>query len=445
MRRQKWTFIEDTVLIDLVNKEKGLVHWELIAHKMNQAGYNKTYKQVKRRWYQYLSPDLNNDEWREDSTVKLFNLYNTHRNQWKKIAVEFKGRTDNYIKNKFFSKIRKIIRLMIKYSQFQLTKTSTKEVNRLKSIVLAEFLDSCFELPEDKRGDLGKVYVFEMINEISFMKPVINAVEFIARNEKATTYLLHFLISFNNLYITNKQEMKNIIRSRKKKGLLNLIQHHSIHMDESYNLSIQRTTRIRSDSDSNELSYKAEEQKEQFSNERFAKDLTRVNSLVNQINEIKIPIEQSESIKAMGLLKELHLLSGRLRAEFPLITRQEESNSNQLPIINPDNCLQENKFLTKQIKEDERPTCELTNGLKISSFLNKEPPFTYNNNCMQEEKPFSFPTPLLARTVYISKPSFHKPYFQKAEKKGVDFRNGVLYIKKPSQLRLKKEFYKSED
>ena len=236
MRRQKWTAQEDSYLKQLIEEEEGSIHWELIAYKMTQKGYSKTHKQVKRRWYQYLSPELNNDEWKEAETIKLFGLYGVYRNQWKKIAIQFKGRTDNYIKNKFFSKIRKTVRLMIKYSQFKLNKTSTKEVNRLKSIVLAEFLDSSFEIDEGKGTHMGCINVFEMVNKLSFMRPIIKAVEFIAGNEKAVVYLLQFLIGFNNVYIKNKREVKGLIRSRKKRKLLNLTQHQAVSFDESQNL-----------------------------------------------------------------------------------------------------------------------------------------------------------------------------------------------------------------
>ncbi len=49
MKRQMWTPVEDGFLVGFYQSKEKPIMWEIVAQKMNLAGFGKTTKQVKRR------------------------------------------------------------------------------------------------------------------------------------------------------------------------------------------------------------------------------------------------------------------------------------------------------------------------------------------------------------------------------------------------------------
>ena len=76
---------------------------------------NKIYLIINKRWTHQLDPELKKDKWKEEDLRRLFDFHKLHEGQWKQISDNFPGRTDNCIKNQFFSLIRKSLRRMTKH------------------------------------------------------------------------------------------------------------------------------------------------------------------------------------------------------------------------------------------------------------------------------------------------------------------------------------------
>lgn len=113
--------------------------WEKVASKMRNACYSKSPKQCRERWLQHLDPSLTNLKWSPEENKLLLDLQKTNGNKWKDIAVHFPQRTDNGIKNQFFSIIRKSLRKAFKASGVNF---STNLINNLKPKILSDFLDT---------------------------------------------------------------------------------------------------------------------------------------------------------------------------------------------------------------------------------------------------------------------------------------------------------------
>lgn len=96
---------------------------------MYALGFRKSRKQVYERWVNILNPELNSHNFTIGDVEKLFKLQEIHQNKWRLIASSFPGKTDNFIKNKFFSLTRKALRLASKLAE---RPTSTRWVNSLK-------------------------------------------------------------------------------------------------------------------------------------------------------------------------------------------------------------------------------------------------------------------------------------------------------------------------
>lgn len=90
-------------------------NWEAIAESLKCKGFKKTSKQCRERWIHQLHPNLSKTKWTEAESKQLFKLHRQFGSHWKEIAGHFPGRTDNFLKNQFFSLIRRSLRRIAKY------------------------------------------------------------------------------------------------------------------------------------------------------------------------------------------------------------------------------------------------------------------------------------------------------------------------------------------
>lgn len=87
-------------------------------------------------------------EWTEEEDVKLFKLYKEKGSVWSVIAKDFKGRTENNIKNRFYSTLRRIARKKAKesFSETFINKCKQNLLNYIDDAI--EYGHHCF----NKRG-----------------------------------------------------------------------------------------------------------------------------------------------------------------------------------------------------------------------------------------------------------------------------------------------------
>ena len=74
------------------------------------SGEKRSGKQCRERWHNHLNPDIIKADWSAEEKKKLIELHEIFGNRWSKIAENLPGRTDNSIKNCFYSLIRKNLR-----------------------------------------------------------------------------------------------------------------------------------------------------------------------------------------------------------------------------------------------------------------------------------------------------------------------------------------------
>jgi hypothetical protein len=129
-KRRPWTPREDAAIKSLVG-ENGVKQWTLIAEnlykKYNIAG--RSGKQCRERWHNHLSQGIVKQAW---SASEEFTLFTTHQhigNKWAEISNALPGRTDNSIKNHFYSTIRKFYRKLYgKEGSVEELRTNIKEI-----------------------------------------------------------------------------------------------------------------------------------------------------------------------------------------------------------------------------------------------------------------------------------------------------------------------------
>eukprot|EP00299_Pterocystis_sp_00344_P004686 c15959_g1_i1.p1 GENE.c15959_g1_i1~~c15959_g1_i1.p1 ORF type:complete len:270 (+),score=61.65 c15959_g1_i1:108-812(+) len=101
--RSTWSPADDSRLIKLVN-QMGAKNWSHIAnHFEGRSG-----KQCRERWRNHLCPGLRKDPFTPEEDTAILEMVRTMGTKWANIAKHLPGRTDNSIKNRFNSSLRRL-------------------------------------------------------------------------------------------------------------------------------------------------------------------------------------------------------------------------------------------------------------------------------------------------------------------------------------------------
>ncbi|CAD8101712.1 unnamed protein product [Paramecium primaurelia] len=104
LKKGPWQDNEDEKLLEWV-KNNGPSKWSLCSE--NIAG--RSGKQCRERWFNNLNPNVKKGGWTSDEDHEIFKGYLTYSSSWSKIAKNLQGRTENSVKNRFYSTVRKLL------------------------------------------------------------------------------------------------------------------------------------------------------------------------------------------------------------------------------------------------------------------------------------------------------------------------------------------------
>ena len=98
-----WNKEEDKKLLELYNKYGK--NWAKISKEM----HSRTGKQVRDRFLNFFDNGIDKRKFTEEEDEEIIKLYKQYGNSWTTIAKFLKGRTGDMVKNRFYSRLNKII------------------------------------------------------------------------------------------------------------------------------------------------------------------------------------------------------------------------------------------------------------------------------------------------------------------------------------------------
>ncbi len=161
-----WTPEQDSLLHSLISAS-GTKDWPRIADAINASFSHaqKTAKQCAGRWQEFLEVEGSKRAWTEQDELNMIIAHKRHKNRWADISESLKGRSNNTIKNKFYSVFRKIRGKILKSDCSYVSKLELLEIHYIISLI-EQYLAHPMQTPKTK-GKRGKDFIYSLIHSLN--------------------------------------------------------------------------------------------------------------------------------------------------------------------------------------------------------------------------------------------------------------------------------------
>lgn len=159
-KKGNWTIDEDELLLSWVNLN-GPSKWTQCSKEIK----GRCGKQCRERWVNILNPSVKKGKWSYEEQVKIFENLRNNLTAWSTIARSIPGRTENSIKNYFYSSLRRI--------QGSSIIQNIKEYIKSPSIMDIDSLKKVIDKYSEELNTLSQKiceYIFSQFNTENFHK-----------------------------------------------------------------------------------------------------------------------------------------------------------------------------------------------------------------------------------------------------------------------------------
>ncbi len=203
-----WSIEEDRKLLEWVKLE-GPNKWSQCADYIS----GRSGKQCRERWFNTLHPEVKKGGWSPEEDYIIFESFSKFGSKWSQMAKELPGRTENSIKNRFYSTLR---RISTESKKFKSPLDKTKSHLSLTSCPsLTELLHYFPQALEEKRK-LYQEFKGE-IPETKAVPPPQEPKEQIFLNKKSSRKCSRITNNINNTINFNVNIDQNLIQGLKPK------------------------------------------------------------------------------------------------------------------------------------------------------------------------------------------------------------------------------------
>ena len=163
--KDRFSVAEDSKLLKLVDKftkagKSDKIDWSRIAKIMK----NKTARQCRERWNNYLNPNLKQGEWTPEEDRLLLLKYNEIGTHWNVLAKSFEGRSGNNVRNRFLTLKRRSQKkaVTLLHEEEQISPNDVAPT----SPGLSDVMESSSENEGSKRQPLSPFQIGNIIDQI---------------------------------------------------------------------------------------------------------------------------------------------------------------------------------------------------------------------------------------------------------------------------------------
>lgn len=163
----------------------GVGNWRLVTESMNRGFPEKPTTEVecKEHWYNNLDPSLTKKQWSDKEEFEMLQAHRKCQNKWTEVAKILNARSNNTIKNRFYSIFRKVKNKIKRSEVFYNSKLELLEIHYM--ISLMKFYLSHPETAGERKGKRGKDFIYSLLRNLK-----INEIE---------RYLNEFTVKFGKV------------------------------------------------------------------------------------------------------------------------------------------------------------------------------------------------------------------------------------------------------
>ncbi len=161
-----WDKEDDRYLKTLVSIH-GINDWGTIASNMNftfPARKKRTAEECRQRWCEHVDPAISKQPWSDKEELEMLIAHQKYQNKWSDVAGALTGRSNNTIKNRFYSIFRKV-KNKVKRREFTYnSKLELFEIFHMLNI-MEQYLSRPMPATEQK-GKRGKDFIYSLLKSL---------------------------------------------------------------------------------------------------------------------------------------------------------------------------------------------------------------------------------------------------------------------------------------